>query len=78
MPLALVLGFTLGMGVRGFWLGFTCALLLQDIIVSLIVVCTNWSEVKTSEDEDEVQLIDKRALVNSSFRSDDSYSRMKV
>ena len=28
MPLALVLGFTLEMGVRGFWLGFTCALLM--------------------------------------------------
>ena len=51
MPLALVLGFTLEMGVRGFWLGFTCALLMQDVIVSLIVVCTNWSEVQPADDE---------------------------
>ena len=28
MPLALVLGFKLDMGLVGFWLGFTCALTL--------------------------------------------------
>lgn len=26
MPMAILLGFKLDMGVKGFWLGFTCAL----------------------------------------------------
>jgi len=42
MPLALVLGFKKDMGVQGFWIGFTVALTLQDVIVSLIIVCADW------------------------------------
>ena len=43
MPLALLLGFRMGLGVKGFWSGFICALTLQDIIVSLIIVCADWN-----------------------------------
>ena len=50
MPLALVLGFTLEMGVRGFWLGFACALLMQDIIVTLIIVCSDWDSAAPEDD----------------------------
>mmetsp|Transcript_37541 Transcript_37541/g.49370 ORF Transcript_37541/g.49370 Transcript_37541/m.49370 type:complete len:158 (+) Transcript_37541:991-1464(+) len=42
LPLALTFGFKMDMDVRGFWLGFTLALALQDIIVTLIIVCTDW------------------------------------
>ena len=43
LPLALVLGFKLGMGVRGFWLGFTVALICQDILVTLVILRSKWA-----------------------------------
>ena len=42
MPMALLLGFKMGLGVKGFWLGFIFALTLQDIIVGLVIVCADW------------------------------------
>jgi Na+-driven multidrug efflux pump len=33
------------MGVRGFWLAFTVGVGLQDLIVGLIVVTTDWQAV---------------------------------
>ncbi len=33
------------MDVRGFWLAFTIGILLQDLIVGLIIVTTNWQAV---------------------------------
>lgn len=44
MPLALLLGFKYEWGVYGFWFAFTCALALQDIIITLIIVCADWDE----------------------------------
>jgi len=41
--LAIVLGFKLDMGLTGFWVGFTAALILQDILVSLIIVFADWN-----------------------------------
>jgi len=55
MPLAIVLGFTCEMGVRGFWLAFTCALLLQDIIVTMIIVCTDWDAVRKVDEDAELK-----------------------
>ena len=43
MPLALLLGFKYEFGVKGFWLGFTFALVLQDVIVTIIILCANWN-----------------------------------
>jgi len=43
MPLAIVFGFRMEMGVRGFWLGFTLAMALQDLTVSSIIVCADWN-----------------------------------
>ena len=45
LPLALTFGFKMDQGVRGFWLGFTIALALQNLIVTSIIVCTNWRGV---------------------------------
>jgi len=42
LPLALVLGFKIEMGLVGFWLGFTIALTMQNIVVTLIIFCANW------------------------------------
>ncbi len=53
MPLALLLGFKLDMGVKGFWLGFTFALILQDIIVSLIILCADWNVQDPKNNEDD-------------------------
>ena len=43
LPLALVLGFKLEMGLRGFWLGFTVALIFQNAIVTLIICRADWA-----------------------------------
>ena len=43
MPLALILGFRLDMGLVGFWAGFTIALSMQDIIVSFIICRADWN-----------------------------------
>ena len=43
LPLALVLGFKMEMGVRGFWLGFTVAIICQDIFVTMVIVCSSWT-----------------------------------
>lgn len=42
MPLALVLGFKKDMGLTGFWLSFVFALVLQDTIVTGIIVTADW------------------------------------
>ena len=43
LPLALVFGFKLEMGIRGFWLGFTIALIFQDLLVTLIICRADWA-----------------------------------
>ena len=43
LPLALVLGFKMEMGVRGFWLGFTGAIICTDIFVTMVIVCSSWA-----------------------------------
>ena len=43
LPLALVLGFKMEMGVKGFWLGFTVAIICQDIFVTMVIVCSSWA-----------------------------------
>lgn len=58
VPLALVLGFKYNQGVSGFWLGFTIALFVLDIIVALIIMRTDWKNVgknipQLEDDEDD-------------------------
>ena len=61
MPLALVLGFKFDMGVRGFWMAFTCALALQDLIITMIIFCTDWDEAgrKANAEDGEVGSSDR-------------------
>lgn len=56
LPLALVLGFKLEMGVVGFWSGFTVALTLQDIFVSIIIVCADWNVGNKAQEELEAKM----------------------
>lgn len=56
LPLALVLGFKVEMGLVGFWLGFTIALTMQNIIVSLIIFCANWEIGTKAQEELEAKL----------------------
>ena len=58
MPIALVLGFKMDMGVRGFWLGFTVALALQDIIVTTIICCSNWNIPNKEQDNKVIENIE--------------------
>ena len=42
LPSALYLGFSLKMGLNGFWLSYSVAMLGVDIIVSYIVITSKW------------------------------------
>jgi MATE family multidrug resistance protein len=42
LPLALVFGFKMEMGVKGFWLGFLLALICLDIGVAYLVIWADW------------------------------------
>ena len=45
MPLALLFGFKMEMGVKGFWLGYLIALILMDIGVVIVVVTASWQPI---------------------------------
>jgi hypothetical protein len=51
LPLALYLGFNRSLELRGFWLGFSIALVFLDIIVATIVIRSDWSIEKLEKDE---------------------------
>jgi Na+-driven multidrug efflux pump len=57
LPMALVFGFKMDMGVKGFWLGFLLALICLDIFVGYLVIWADWSpkivEMAEAEDEDD-------------------------
>lgn len=42
LPLALCLGFKKDLAIRGFWIGFTFALSLQDFFVTLVILRADW------------------------------------
>jgi hypothetical protein len=52
LPLALYLGFKKGLELRGFWVGFTIALVFLNSVVSFVVVTADWSN-KNEENDDE-------------------------
>ena len=56
MPIALVLGFVAGKGIRGFWAGFLIALVILDIAVAIVVFRASWEpvagQVKCTEEFD--------------------------
>ena len=80
MPLAIIMGFKLEMGLTGFWLGFTAALILQNILVSLIIVFADWNIGSKMLDEFE-QTMKKIADQDVSFSkmqiNDDDYTNDK-
>ena len=54
LPLALFFGFTLGMGISGFWLGFLIAVALLDIIIGYIVYTSSWEPIAQKKEENTV------------------------
>ena len=42
MPLAMWLGFTRHLNLLGFWEGFLIAIIILDIIIAFVVVCSDW------------------------------------
>lgn len=54
MPLAIVFGFKLGMGVKGFWLGFMLSMISLDIFVAFLVIYADWTPkvLEKAEEED--------------------------
>jgi multidrug resistance protein, MATE family len=60
LPMALIFGFKMEMGVKGFWLGFLLALICLDLCVGYLVIWADWSpkivntvdESKEARDDD--------------------------
>ncbi|TVU40237.1 hypothetical protein EJB05_13690, partial [Eragrostis curvula] len=45
LPLALLFGFTLGLHIKGLWLGQICGLLCQNCVLLFITLRTNWEKI---------------------------------
>ncbi|TVU13186.1 hypothetical protein EJB05_40718, partial [Eragrostis curvula] len=45
LPLALLFGFTLGLNIKGLWLGQICGLLCQNCVLLFITLRTNWEKI---------------------------------
>lgn len=69
MPLALILGFKADMGLVGFWLGFTIALTMQNILVGLIIMFADWNIGTKLQDE-----LDRRLRSIAETKNYDSIS----
>ena len=50
--MALLFGFKLEMGVKGFWLGFLLALVCLDVFVAYLVIFADWKPKITAEPEE--------------------------
>ena len=72
MPLALLLGFRMDMGVKGFWLGFTFALIAQDVIISVIIVLADWNVTDKEEGDVSVE-VRKRLIAGTGDDADDEF-----
>ncbi|KAJ9163291.1 hypothetical protein P3X46_022972 [Hevea brasiliensis] len=44
MPVAAMLGFWLNMGGKGLWIGILVGSFLQNVLLGIIITCTNWEE----------------------------------
>lgn len=53
LPLAIYLGFKRGLELRGFWMGFTIALVFLNSIVGFVVVRSDWSNQEEPEESAE-------------------------
>ena len=49
LPMSLIFGFKLQMGVKGFWLGFLLALIFLDMFVAYLVIWADWEPKVTSQ-----------------------------
>lgn len=50
LPLAIYLGFKKGLELRGFWLGFTIALVFLNTIVGVVVLKASWTNQEEQEE----------------------------
>jgi hypothetical protein len=64
MPLALVLGFKLEMGLVGFWVGFMIAMFLLDVVVTYIIVTADW-EIGLKQSEEQPTMTNRLTRQNS-------------
>lgn len=51
VPLSIVLGFVVHMRAKGFWIGFICALCIQDLLYGILVFCFNWENLAAKAQE---------------------------
>jgi len=43
LPFALHFGFTKGMGVKGFWLGYFISMVILDVVIAGLVITAEWT-----------------------------------
>ena len=75
MPLALVFGFLLEMGLVGFWLGFMIAMFLLDFVVTIVIATANW-EIGMKNDEPELRLTRQNSFVSCGSESSNRKSML--
>ncbi|XP_057868185.2 protein DETOXIFICATION 16 isoform X3 [Cryptomeria japonica] len=44
IPVAVILAFVLHVGGRGLWIGITCGLFVQTVLLFLVTLCTDWEQ----------------------------------
>ncbi|KAJ3686035.1 hypothetical protein LUZ61_015199 [Rhynchospora tenuis] len=61
VPSGILLAFVFSIGGKGLWIGLTCGIFVQVVLLSIITLCTNWEkeEIKT-----------KNRVFSSSFPTD--------
>ena len=75
MPLALVFGFTLEMGLVGFWLGFIIAMFLLDVVMTVVIATSDW-EIGKKHDEPELRLTRQNSFISCGSESSNRKSTL--
>lgn len=53
LPLAIYLGFNKGLALYGFWLGFTLAVTILDLLVIVLVMRADWDRKEEQAEEED-------------------------
>ncbi|GLJ11095.1 hypothetical protein SUGI_0142870 [Cryptomeria japonica] len=51
IPIAVILAFVLHVGGKGLWLGITCGLFVQTVLLFPITLCIEWEQQVSSSND---------------------------